>query len=511
MARIDERSRNMDDADSMLARGLLETGAPAGEYILTGVLAHGGGGVVYAAHHAATGRAAAVKVLHQALTALPKMVERFRREVRVLNLLRHPGIVEVWEVGALPDGRPFFAMERLTGRTLSAVLEAEGRMLPDEALEIFEPVCAALAAAHSAGVIHRDVKPTNIMVLDGSPRRIKLLDFGVAKLQGPTFSTSHNTLTSEGTMVGSPTSMAPEQILGREVDARTDIYALGVLLHRMLTGRPPFAAVSPLAQIRQHLEMPAPRPSLRAPAAAPLDPIVLRAMEKDPSLRYRSIGDLQSALRSAVSGAALREERSHGAAGVGVAIYVEIRLDDLEGETAERFADHLGVVLDTAEDTLREAGLLQGFLTGNEVLAVRPLPIDRAAAQDALVDVVRVALLLRERLDALQRAARGVHANICLHAGEVLLRATSARPAGRGAPPRGARAPALEVLGGPLVRADVWAPREPILRVAATPAVMSRLPDGALPPGAGQLVPLPAIDLERTLPPPSLSRSPSRG
>lgn len=481
MAGMDERNRNVPDADSIFARGALEPGTRAGEYILTEVIAHGGGGTVYGGHHARTGRVAAVKVLHQSLTALPKMVERFRREVQVLNLLRHPGIVEVWEVGTLPDGRPFFAMERLSGRTLSALLEAEGRLLPEEALEILDPVCAALAAAHSAGVIHRDVKPTNIVVLDGEARRIKLLDFGVAKLFGPS---SLSTLTSEGQMVGTPTSMAPEQILGREVDARTDIYALGVLLYRMLTGRPPFPAVSALAQIRQHLEQPAPRPSQRAPAAASLDPVVARCMEKDPDLRYRSIDDLRTALRSAVSGAALREQRTQGAADVAAAVYVELRLG-AESATDPRLTEHLGELLDTAEDAMREAGLLIGFVTGSEILGVCPLAADRAEAAARLAQVAVAATDLRARLDETEREQPSVRANVCLHVGEVLMR-----------PP-----PALEVVGGPLVRVDLWAPREDVAQVAATPAVLSRLAGRALPPGAGPLLALAPFDPERTLQP----------
>lgn len=481
MASSDERNGENLDADATGVRGNLEPGTLAGEHVITGVLAEGGGGTVYDACHRTTRRPAAVKVLHHSLTALPKMVERFRREVQVLNLLRHPGIVEVWEVGALPDGRPFFAMERLTGRTVSALLEEAGRLLPDEAIEIFEPVCEALAAAHSAGVIHRDVKPTNIMVLDSGPRRIKLLDFGVAKLSGPMFSAS--ALTSEGVMIGTPTSMAPEQILGREVDERVDIYALGVMLYRMLTGRPPFSAPSSLAQIRQHLEQPAPRPSQRAPAAAPLDAIVLRCLEKDPNQRYRTIAELLTAVRAAVRGPAQEDGLASGTAGIAAAIYVEMRVHVREAD--EHLADHMGRMLDAAEDALREAGLLVAFITGNEILGVCPLSMEPSAAAQELAEVAGLATSLRAQLDEHERSAPGVHANVTLHVGEVLVRSS----------------PAPEVTGGPLVRVDLWAPTEDVQAVATTPAAMHRLAGRGLPPGTGQLVPLPPRDPDRTLQP----------
>src|SRR6185437_605462 len=130
-------------------------------------------------------RLAAVKVLHAPLAVLPKMVERFKREVEVVGMLRHPNIVDIYEVGTLADRRPFYAMELLGGRTLAAIVEEEGRMSPREVLEVIEPVCAALVAAHAAGVIHRDVKASNIMVGGADAKQVKLLDFGIAKLIGP--------------------------------------------------------------------------------------------------------------------------------------------------------------------------------------------------------------------------------------------------------------------------------------------------------------------------------------
>lgn len=458
----------------------LPPGAEIGEYVVTETIAQGGGGAVYGVLHRTTGSRAAAKVLHQSLTAVPKMVERFQREVSVLNVLRHPGIVEVLEVGTLADGRPFFVMERLSGQTVSKLLEQSGRLLPAEALEIFEPVCVALSAAHSAGIIHRDIKPSNIMVCDSGPGAIKLLDFGVAKLNGPSFGPT--LLTSEGQMLGTPGSMAPEQILGKTVDARTDIYALGVLLYRLLTGRTPFSAHTMLAQVRQHLEEPAPRPSHRAPAAAPLDPVVLRCMEKDPQLRYSSIEELLSAVEAAMSGALLTPPRAAEAADIGAAIYVEIRAKQGE-EVDASLLDGMGFMLDTTEDILRDAGLIIGFTTGNEVLGVQPLSPNPEIALDELIQTVFVATTLRRQLDDRERDDPRVHANVCIHVDEVSLKATAP----------------VEVQGGPLVRPDLWAPRQDFAAVCATGATMRRLQGQTLPPGTGVLVPISPIDAVETV------------
>jgi hypothetical protein len=435
------------------ARSELEPGAFAGDYVVTGFIAQGGGGAVYDARHRATGQAAAVKVLHLSLTALPKMVERFRREVQVCNLLRHPSIVEVWEVGTLADGQPFYAMERLGGRTVQKMLVEEGRFSPGEAIEIFEPVCTALAAAHAAGVVHRDVKTGNIMVLDGGSRMVKLLDFGVAKLTAAAFGPSG--LTSEGRQIGTPLSMAPEQILGGAVDARTDVYALGVLLYCMLTGRPPFLALTPLALMRQHLDEPAPRPSLRAPAAAALDPIVLRCMEKHPEYRYGSAGEVLAALRAATSSLPLRGESAPNTPELAAAIYVEMRVRPGAEETDEN-VDDVGGMLDAAEDALRDAGMLIISATGNQVLGVQLLPVEPAAAARDFQKLLDTAVDLRIRLDAHEQSNGRVHANVCAHADEVFVRISNK---------------SVEVLGGPLVRTDLWAPREDVPGVHTTPAV----------------------------------------
>src|SRR5262249_13246467 len=163
------------------------------------------------------------------------------REARAVNLVRHPNIVDIYDFGELPDRRPYFVMELLEGLSVSALLEERGVIPASETLSIVEPVCAALQAAHDVGVIHRDLKASNIFVVRrGSESVIKLLDFGIAKLVQP--GAGGRGLTSAGTRLGTPYAMAPEQIRFGPVDARTDVYALGVLLHHLLTGRHPFEA-----------------------------------------------------------------------------------------------------------------------------------------------------------------------------------------------------------------------------------------------------------------------------
>jgi hypothetical protein len=250
----------------------------------------------------------------------------------------------------------------------------------------------------------------------------------------------------------------------------------------MLTARPPFAAHSALAQMRQHLEEPAPRPSLRAPAAAPLDAIVLRCMEKDPDRRYASVAELLSAVRDAMRAPDRESGVAPSAGEVGVAIYVEIRVRGAGDVMDLELAEHVGDALDLAEDLLRDAGLLVAFTTSNQVLGVRPLSSDRAAEAARLVDV---AVRLRKKLDERAQAHDRIRANVCVHADRVTVGADGSS----------------ESLGGPLLCTDLWAPEEEVGPVCLT-AGATRLLDGAQPLAPTlPLVSLPQLDPERTLHP----------
>ena len=269
----------------------------AGAYVLKRELASGGGGTVYEAQHKILGRKVAVKILRRQLAASPQMVARFVQEARAVNMIKHPNIVDVSDFGELPDGRPFHVMELLEGTDLRSILTERGRFPPAEVLEILEPVCSALQAAHDHGIVHRDLKASNIFVSNGPEKRVKLLDFGIAKLMHPDAADAG--LTVVGTRLGTSYTMAPEQIRGEAIDPRTDIYALGVVLYHLLTGQYPFRAETMTEIERQHLEAPPPRPSQLAAIPPALDAVVLRCMEKTADRRFPTVKAFIEALRDA--------------------------------------------------------------------------------------------------------------------------------------------------------------------------------------------------------------------
>ena len=467
MTTSDERPCVLPEAPP---RGLLAPGTIAGEYIVTDLVARGGCGAVYRATHYADGRVAAVKVLHATLAALPKMVERFTREVRVVELLRHPNIVDIYDVGSLPDGTPYYVMEYLEGRTVSRLLDDQRRLAPVEALEILGPVCAALEAAHVAGVIHRDVKASNIMVSDGDPRVVKLVDFGIAKLVGQRAGIGG--LTTEGRQVGTLTIMAPEQLLGVAVDARVDIYALGILLYRMLTGRLPFDSKNALSLAQQHLEEPAPRPSQRTPIPPALDAIVLRCLEKQPERRYDSVRNFLSALRRAVSGPSRKRDSAPYDSALAIAIYMEIRMTTDRDEADDALSFDVGAILDATEDALRSAGFILATATGSDVLGVLPLAADAERARRERKVALETAATLRRRIDQRPSADPRVRVNVYVHAGDVMLRG----------------APRPEVVGGALVRTDRWVPQEQTGALCATPEAIEGVTGFDLTTGPGVLL-----------------------
>ena len=440
-------------SEKLAAEGQLVPGSLAGAHVIVRFIARGGGGSVYEAHHPITKERVAVKVLHQSLAVLPKVVERFSREVQIVNRLRHPNIVEIHDVGALPDGRPFYVMEYLEGQTVHEILRSRGRLTPKEAREILEPVCAALAAAHAQGVIHRDVKASNIHVLEGEPRRIKLLDFGIAKLIGP--SDSPTGLTSDGRQIGTATSMAPEQFTGGPVDLRIDIYALGILLYRLLTGRVPFDAQSVLDLARQHMEAPPPAPSQRTPIPASLDAIVLRCLEKLPERRFDSVADLMSALISVefvpVEPVELKV--------MGLGIHVELRIRTGLDELDQALSEDIGLVLDRVEETLKSAGFLLANATGTVILGVRPLPVAPQAAKRTREEALRLATSLHDELLRRPDADARVHVNICLHVADIAWK----------------RGSEVEIAGGELLRTESWAPTTETKGVSATPEFVAHI------------------------------------
>jgi len=405
----------------------LAPGALAGAWRVEGLIARGGHGLLYAATHRASNRRAALKVLQRRFAETPGMAARFVREGVILSRLRHPAVVEYLELGLLADGRPFCAMELLEGQTLQDLIRARGRLAPDEAAALLGPICAALDAAHAAGIVHRDVKSSNVF-LAGDPPAPRLLDFGVAK---PT-AREADSLTAIGERVGSAHAMSPEQIRGDTVDARTDVYALGVLLHQLVTGALPFSASEPYELERLHLEADPPPPSRSAPVPAAIDAVVLRAMAKDPRARFPSAGAFHDALSRAASAAAGPPAAPAGVEAPAVGVHVAI-VPAGAGE-AEALAQAL--LEAEAERALAEAGLEVDLRAPGALLATRVLPTEPARAAAERARVVGAARVLAARLA--ERAAADARVRVTVHAAPVLL--------GEG----GAR------LGGPLFRTAEW-------------------------------------------------------
>jgi eukaryotic-like serine/threonine-protein kinase len=395
----------------------VDAGSRAGDYVLDAFIADGGFGVVYRAHHAEQGTPAAVKILHAELASQAEVVLRFEREVEAIRRVRHPNVVEVFSCGRLDDGRPYFAMELLAGASLEQYLRARGRVGASEALEILAPLCEALSAAHEQAIVHRDIKASNIFLAadaDGR-RRVVLLDFGVAKL----LDASGPALTSSRHIVGTPSCMAPEQLQGRPVDARTDVYALGALAYLMLTGEPPFAD-SPYPLLHQmHLHASPPRPSSRSRVSPAFDDVVLRAMSKDPAARQKTAGsfleEMQGALaRSRQAGGPEEGWRERRALGV----YIEVEVDPEALESAD---DHLlsdmEEILPLAASAMNLASFAVAFETGSSMLFVRDRPDDALVDEGARRGTVKAALELFRKVEARSGRNEGVRARVYVHAG----------------------------------------------------------------------------------------------
>jgi eukaryotic-like serine/threonine-protein kinase len=433
----------------------LSPGTIAGAYVLKKEIASGGGGTVYEAQHKVLGRRAAVKVLRRQLAASPQMVTRFVREAQAVNMIKHPAIVDIYEFDTLPDGRPFYVMELLDGTDVRSMLNERGRFTPTEVLEILEPVCSALQVAHEHGIVHRDLKASNIFMANvgaGEKRTIKLLDFGIAKLMHP--DASEAGLTVVGTRLGTSYTMAPEQIRGDGVDPRTDIYALGVVLYHLLTGQYPFRAETMTDIERQHLEAPPPRPSQAAPIPLAFDAIVLRCMEKTPARRFQSAKAFLEALREAVGSKSTPAETAARAA----AIYLEIRIGEEADAESDEVLDDTSAILDAAEQSFRGAGLGLPLQTGSALIGARVLSDNAATASNQRAEVVAVATGLHEALAVRSSAVPGVHVNIAVHIGRVAVKASAEAPDGK------------EIIGGDVMSTADWAPHENVEGVHLTAA-----------------------------------------
>jgi eukaryotic-like serine/threonine-protein kinase len=316
----------------------------AGRYQLGSLLGVGGMARVYVASDRLLERQVAVKVLSPPYAQDPVFVERFRREARAAARLSHPNIVAVFDSGSDADEH-YLVMEYVAGQSLAELLAGQGRLAPRRAAELAVEICAALAAAHAQGLVHRDVKPANVLV--GEDGRVKVTDFGIVKAAATA------TLTGTGVVLGTAAYLSPEQAQGGPVDARSDLYSLGCVLYELLCGSPPFGSGAdspPVAVATRHVSEPPEPPSARSPQVdAGLDVVVLTALAKDPADRYQSAVEFVDALEQAMTSDAM-------AAGPGQPAAAAVATEPIGG-----LAGRTGVLPAPTGPAVRDAGRRRGW------------------------------------------------------------------------------------------------------------------------------------------------------
>jgi len=270
----------------------------AGKYRIYAKLGSGGMGAVYRAQRTMIGDDVAIKILHYNQNESPE-AERFRREAQAAARLKHAHAVSIFDFGISDDGRQYLVMELVEGESLRQLIKRQGRLSPPFAAEIISQVCAALDEAHRHNIVHRDIKPDNIVVdLRGAKPEVTVLDFGIAKLRGD----SATTLTQTGSVLGTPHYMSPEQCLGEELDGRSDIYSLGIVLYEMLAGVVPFNSPISTAVVVQHVNQTPPSlRSLNPEIPWSVERAVLHALEKRPEARPSTPGAFAAELTAAVA------------------------------------------------------------------------------------------------------------------------------------------------------------------------------------------------------------------
>jgi tRNA A-37 threonylcarbamoyl transferase component Bud32 len=278
----------------------------AGKYRLESTIGSGSTATVFRAMHLDLKRSVAVKILHEQKLGQMQFVKRFKGEALAASKLEHPNVARVIDFGEEPDGLLYLVMEMLVGRSLEAILAAEGQLSPRIALQFAIQACSALAFAHDVGIVHRDIKPENIMIVaarddDGNPCDLaKVCDFGLAKLGNP--EPDHEDLTTGGMLCGSPMYMSPEQSRGETLDGRTDIYSLGVTLFEALTGTFPHDANDLVELFTNKMTQPPRKLSEVLPGIDPLlEDVVLRSLASDPSSRHKNARMMREELRQALA------------------------------------------------------------------------------------------------------------------------------------------------------------------------------------------------------------------
>lgn len=282
-------SRHIASEPTKLANKLLK-----GRYRIRGFVGMGSMARVYLAQDQQSGYPVAIKVLEDPYREDPGVRERFQREARMASMIGHPSIVQIFDEGEREeDGAPFLAMEFLAGETVASFLERQGKMPIEMAIPALQQAASALGAAHRIGIIHRDVKAENLFLIGepGSPYELKVVDFGLSKLPS-------SNLTAAGVVMGTPSTMAPEQVLSEPIDGRADIYALGTVAYRMLTGRQPFQdADDEIATLAHHVWTEPESPRKHAPELDPrVEQVIMTCLRKNPADRYASMEELAETL-----------------------------------------------------------------------------------------------------------------------------------------------------------------------------------------------------------------------
>ncbi len=291
-------------ADVMIGQTL------GGKYKVVRLLGEGGMGAVYEGEQqlGTTKRKVAVKTLHPHLSRDPKIKARFEREVGTIAELEHPNTIQVYDFGSTPEGILYIVMEFLQGKSLADTLEKEGAMQPDRVAHIMDQVCGSLAEAHGRGIVHRDLKPDNVVLVERAGKKdfVKVLDFGIAK-RSKEEDKNEQKLTQQGMVLGTPPYMSPEQFTGKPIDARSDIYSLGVMAYEMLTGKLPFKADTAWEWATQHMTAnPIPIESLAEGMRAPegMRDAIRKALAKAPEDRFQTVSDFSAAFTSAAGAGA---------------------------------------------------------------------------------------------------------------------------------------------------------------------------------------------------------------
>jgi serine/threonine protein kinase len=277
-----------------------------GKYVIESLIGSGATGAVYRATHRELRRTVAIKILHPHYQQDPQFMSGFRDEALAASQLDHPNVMRVLDFDQEPDGLIYIVMEYLSGRTLQSLLDEERRISTERAVEIMIQVCAALSIAHDNGIIHRDIKPDNIMLVpsrndEGTTfELVKVCDFGIAALKN-TRTEDADPRSVDSVITGTPEYMSPEQAQGADVDARSDVYACGICLYELVTGRPPFLGEQPADILQKQLQEPPRPPSLLIKGLDPImEEIILRAIQKPPSKRHQSARELRVELKELI-------------------------------------------------------------------------------------------------------------------------------------------------------------------------------------------------------------------